>query len=82
MTPAEIRAEIKRLYNDTTRATVERDLRRAVTLLKDLDGEQERARVAVYMDGLSQMRSEWILAARSAARKRTRVTRKGRGKAS
>ena len=82
MTPAEIRAEIKRLYNDTTRATVERDLRRAVTLLKDLDGEQERARVAVYMDGLSQMRSEWSLAARSAARKRTRVTRNGRGKAS
>ena len=82
MTPAKIRAEIKRLYNDTTRATVERDLRRAVTLLKALDGEQERARVAVYMDGLSQMRSEWILAARSAARKRTGVTRTGRGKAS
>ena len=81
MTPAEIRAEIKQLYNDTTRATVERDLRRAVTLLKALDGEQERARVAVYMDGLSQMRSEWILAERGAARKRTRVTRKG-GKAS
>ena len=82
MTPTEIRAEIKRLYNDTTRATVERDLQRAVTLLKTLDGEQERARVAVYMDGLSQMRSEWILAARNAARKRTGVTRKGRGKAS
>ena len=82
MTPTEIRAEIKRLYNDTTRATVERDLQRAVTLLKTLDGEQERARVAVYMDGLSQMRSEWILAARSEARKRTGVTRKGRGKAS
>jgi len=53
-----------------------------VTLLKALEDEQERARVAVYMDGLSQMRSEWILAARSAARKRTRVTGTGRGKAS
>ena len=68
MTPAKIRAEIKRLYHATTPATSERDLRRAIDLLKGLDGETERARVAVYMDGLSQMRSEWILARRSAGR--------------
>ncbi len=82
MTPAEIRAEIKRLYHETTRATVERDLGRAVTLLKALEGEDERLRVAVYMDGLSQMRSEWILAARRTAKKKTASVRKDRGKAS
>lgn len=54
-------AEIKRLYYQTTAATVQRDLARAVALLKDLS-EAERERAAVYMDGLSQMRSEWGLA--------------------
>ena len=71
MTVARIRAEIKRLYHETTPATIERDLARAIGLLKELDGEAERAQVAVFMDGLSQMRSEWILAKRRAARTTT-----------
>jgi hypothetical protein len=52
-------AEIKRLYYATTRATVQRDLEKAVALLKTLKTEDERERVSVFMDGLSQMRSEW-----------------------
>jgi hypothetical protein len=52
-------AEIKRLYYATTRATIERDLAHAIGLLKTLETEEARERVAVYMDGLSQMRSEW-----------------------
>ncbi len=68
--PSDVRAEIRKLYHATTPATVERDLRRAIDLLKSLDGETERARVAVYMDGLSQMRSEWILAQRRAGKKK------------
>ena len=52
-------AEIKRLYYRTTRTTIQRDLARAIGLLKSLESEAERERVAVYMDGLSQMRSEW-----------------------
>ena len=51
--------QIKRLYYRTAAATVERDLQRAVEILKTLDDEATRARAAVYMDGLSQMRSEW-----------------------
>ena len=51
--------EIKRLYYQTTRATIQKDLARAIDLLKTLKTEEERERVAVYMDGLSQMRSEW-----------------------
>ncbi len=73
-TPANVRAEIRKLYHEATRATVERDLRRAIALLKSLDGEAERARVAVFMDGLSQMRSEWILARRRAGKKKTAKT--------
>ena len=52
-------SEIKRLYYKTTRATIQRDLARAVELLKSMPNDDERERAAVYMDGLSQMRSEW-----------------------
>jgi hypothetical protein len=52
-------AEIKRLYFSATKATIHRDLARAVELLKTLPNDDERQRAAVYMDGLSQMRSEW-----------------------
>ena len=52
-------AEIKHLYYNTTRTTIQRDLSRAVELLKSMKDDDERQRVAVYMDGLSQMRSEW-----------------------
>jgi hypothetical protein len=51
--------EIKRLYYQATKATIQKDVARAVALLKSLPTEEERERVAVYMDGLSQMRSEW-----------------------
>ena len=50
---------IKQLYYKTTRTTVTRDLAKAVELLKTLPTEEARERAAVYMDGLSQMRSEW-----------------------
>ncbi len=51
--------EIKQLYHHTTQTTIQRDLTRAIALLKTLTTEKERESVAVYMDGLSQMRSEW-----------------------
>ena len=54
--PAE---EIKKLYFNATRGSIKKDLARAVELLKSMRSEEERERVAVYMDGLSQMRSEW-----------------------
>ncbi|HVB38231.1 MAG TPA: hypothetical protein VND92_06820 [Vicinamibacterales bacterium] len=51
--------EIKRLYYETRRATIARDLARAVELLKSMPSEEDRERAAAFMDGLSQMRSEW-----------------------
>lgn len=72
--------DIRRLYYGATQKTIERDLARAVALLKTLPDEASRERAAVYMDGLSQMRSEWAAgaqksgppAARGAAKKATR----------
>ena len=52
-------AEIKRLYYQTSRATIKQDFAKAIDLLKTMSSEEERERVAVYMDGLSQMRSDW-----------------------
>lgn len=52
-------AEIKRLYYQTSRATINQDFAKAVDLLKSLSSEEERERAAVYMDGLAQMRSDW-----------------------
>jgi hypothetical protein len=55
-------AEIKRLYYRTSRATIKQDFAKAIDLLKSMSSEEERERVAVYMDGLSQMRSDWARA--------------------
>ena len=57
-------AEIKKLYYAATKATIQNDLARAIDLLKTLPAEEDREKVAVYMDGLAQMRSEWAQAAR------------------
>jgi hypothetical protein len=65
-------AEIKRLYFNATPGSIQKDLTRAVDLLKAMPTEDDRERAAVYMDGLSQMRSEW------AARKGRPGGRRGR----
>lgn len=52
-------AEIRHIYFNTTRRTIEHDLAHAIALLKSLPDEEEREKARVYMDGLSQMRSEW-----------------------
>jgi hypothetical protein len=66
-------AEIRRLYFATTKKTIRDDLARAVQLLKSMNSEEERERATVYMDGLSQMRSDWALEGH--AEKRPRKSR-------
>jgi hypothetical protein len=51
--------EIRRLYYQTSRPTIQQDLAKAIDLVKSMTGEEERERAAVYMDGLAQMRSDW-----------------------
>ena len=57
--PQRALAEIRKIYFKTTRQTIEHDLAHAIELLKSLPTEEDRERARVYMDGLSQMRSEW-----------------------
>jgi hypothetical protein len=51
--------EIRRLYFNTTRRSIQRDFDRAIDLLKSLSTEEEREKATVYMEGLAQMRKEW-----------------------
>jgi hypothetical protein len=69
LTPNQKLVEIKRLYYQTTAQTIQQDLAKALDLLKSMASEEERERAAVYIDGLSQMRSDW-----------GRTMKKGKGK--
>jgi hypothetical protein len=62
-------AEIKKLYYNTTRSTIERDLARAIALAKTLPDDEARERISVYMEGLVEMRGEWANERRSAKRR-------------
>jgi hypothetical protein len=69
LTSDEKLAEIKRLYYQTSRRTIGQDFARAIDLVKSMTSEEERERVAVYMDGLSQMRSDWAVRGRAKSRR-------------
>jgi hypothetical protein len=73
-------AEIKRLYYRTSRATIKEDFAKAIDLLKSMSSEEERERVAVYMDGLSQMRSDWARMGKSARKNEKGHTKNNRGR--
>ena len=51
--------EIRRLYFATTPKTIQRDIDRAIDLLKTLKNDDERSKAAVFMEGLNEMRKEW-----------------------
>ena len=71
-------AEIKRLYYKTSRATIKQDFAKAIDLLKTMSSEEERERVAVYMDGLSQMRADWARQAKNPMPKKKTKSEKGK----
>jgi hypothetical protein len=52
-------SEIRRLYFTTTPTTIQRDLDRAIDILKTLQDDDERSKAAVFMEGLNDMRKEW-----------------------
>lgn len=61
-------AEIKKIYYAATKATIQRDLERAIDLLKTLLTEDEREEVAVFIHGLAEMRAGWHGTRRAAAK--------------
>jgi len=61
--------EIKQLYYQTSAKTIQNDFARAIDLLKAMPDEAARERVAVYMEGLAEMRNEWVKEGGRPARK-------------
>jgi hypothetical protein len=53
-------AEIRRLYFQTTKQTIQEDLAKALELLKSMASEDERERATVYMEGLAEMYKDWL----------------------
>ena len=51
--------EIRRLYFNATAKTIQRDIDRAIDILKTLRDDDERGKAAVFMEGLNEMRKEW-----------------------
>lgn len=77
MAPARSPAdEIRALYYGATKATITNDLERAIALLISLASDDDRERVAVYMDGLAQMRKEWAGSSPAKPAARPRPTRR------
>ena len=56
---AETLAAIRKLYFEATPKTIQRDLDRAIDLIKTLKDDDERSKAAVFMEGLNEMRKEF-----------------------
>jgi len=52
-------AEIRKLYFEATPKTIQRDLDRAIDIIKTLKDDDERSKAAVFMEGLNEMRKEF-----------------------
>jgi hypothetical protein len=59
LTPDDSLAEIRRLYFETSKQTIEKDLQKALDLLRAMPTEEQRERAAVYMEGLAEMYKDW-----------------------
>ena len=51
--------EIRKMYFAATPQSIQRDIERAIDILKSLKSDEERGKAAVYMEGLNEMRKEW-----------------------
>ena len=58
--PAAAREQIRTIYFKTSKKTIDADFDHAIELLKSLP-EEERDKVAVYMEGLAEMRKQWAV---------------------
>jgi hypothetical protein len=62
--------QIKELYYRTSKSTISHDFDAAVDLLKSMATENERERATVYMQGLAEMKAEWVTPPRATFERR------------
>jgi hypothetical protein len=63
--PAAALSEIRRIYFKTTRETIEHDFAHAIELIKALPDETWRSKAHVFMEGLAEMRTDWMRSGKS-----------------
>jgi hypothetical protein len=71
--------EIKQIYYSTTRETIERDLARALELLRQMPDDEARQRAAGLMHGLADLKREWAPKKKSGKRTKMRQASAPRG---
>lgn len=59
LSPDDTLAEIRRLYFQASKQTIDRDLQKALDLLRSMPSEEQRERAVVYMEGLAEMSKDW-----------------------
>lgn len=52
--------EIRSLYFNATKQSIQQDIAKALDLLKSMPSEDERERATVYMEGLAEMQRDWF----------------------
>ncbi len=57
--PPDKLSQIREIYFRAKPATIDRDIARAITILKSMESEEERERASVFLEGLNEMRGEW-----------------------
>ncbi len=57
--PTDRLGQIRQIYFSAKPATIDRDIARAIAILKSMQSEEERERATVFMEGLNEMRGEW-----------------------
>jgi hypothetical protein len=65
-------AELRRIYFNTTRQTIDNDMAHAIELLKALPDDETREKATVFMHGLSEMQREWRAKARRSGKATSR----------
>ena len=88
--PATALDEIRRIYFKTKRETIEHDFAHAIELIKALPDEASRSKAHVFMEGLAEMRRDWVKPVKarpkqpagevSGERRSTAKTRRTRGR--
>jgi len=51
--------QLRAIYFNATRGTIQDDFGRAIDLFKQLTTEDDREKAAVFMEGIAEMRREW-----------------------
>lgn len=69
--------EIRSLYFNTTKQSIQQDIAKALDLLKSMPSEDDRERATVFMEGLAEMQRDWTREPKARSGKKNPAAAKG-----